>query len=177
MAYSKQATIGSVARIAARDVDIDDDILKQSGATAYLSQSAHEALRTLDSASDNQIANGRVFHDLEESHTVVISIIADGDLVTLTVEDALIAELTGTLVSRVLCTANHYILLSELREVDVGRQTGIHLLHAFVHHGGKPVQIGSRSQRIVAVNRLEIVTIHFAAVLANAINELMGVTV
>ena len=71
---------------------------------------------------------------------------------TLTVEYTLESLALIAFVGRESITTNHHIFLGIVTEVDVGTQTGIHILVTLVYKSGKPVQINSFHKGIEAIS-------------------------
>ena len=178
VADGEESAVGGIAGIRAGDVDGDDDVLVEAGAAADVAHAADVALCALDGAVDNEVADGRVVDHLEEGHAVVRDVVADRNPMALAVEDALKGVLLVALVGREGVAADHDVGRGVGAEVDVGRQAGVDLLLAVVDEGGKPVEVGGRAELIVAVGRQRlVVSVGRAAVLADALDELVGVAV
>ena len=177
VANSEEAAVGSIAGIRTRDVHSHDDVFISTCAAADEAQTADEALCALNSAIDDEVANGGVANHLEECHTVVTDVVVDGDLMTLTVEDALKRTALVAFVGRESIATDHHVLLGELAEVDVGAQASVHLLMSLVHQSGKPVQVGSCGEGVEAIGKRQVVQIDITAARADAINKGVWVAV
>ena len=177
VANSEETAVGSIAGIRTRDVHSHDDVFISTSAAADEAQTADEALCALNSTVDNEVANGGVADHLEECHTVVTDVVVDGDLMTLTVEDALERTALVALVGRESIATDHHVLLGELAEVDVGAQASVHLLMSLVHQSGKPVQVGSCGEGVEAIGERQVVQIDITAARADTINKGVRVAV
>ena len=173
----EESTVGGVAWEAARDVHGHNDVLVGTSAAADKAQTADEALGALNGTVDDQIADGRIADHLEQCNAIVRNVVVDSNLMTLSVEDALERTAFVTLVGREGIATNHHVFLRVVAEVDVGTQTGVHLLVTFVHDSGKPVQVGRSGQRVEAIGQRQIIHVDIATARADAIDEGVRVAV
>ena len=178
MTNGEEAAVGGIAGIAARDVNIDDDVLEGAVAAAHIAQAADEALGAFNGTLHHEVADVGVAHHLEECHAVVAHVIVDGDAMSLTVEDAALeGHLVVVFIGSVSIAANHHVLLGVGSEIDVGTEAGVHLLVSVIDQCGKPSEVVGIGKGVETVVVSEVVNVHFTTDRADALRKLVRVAV